>query len=294
MAAVAAGEVYDVVIVGSGWSGLAASNYLIDAGITDNLLVVEARDRIGGRTHTVNDAFKEGHPIEVGSQWIYSGTYIWDLFNSLGIAHDSSIWEWDTLGLYEESVGALSKTEQDTLINDVYRKRFIPYAYKNAAFDVDWIELLSEYYLELGDTLTSRDQQAILALVTQGIIIEYGSPLNETNSETTKSNLGRGDWRSIDNTAVPGGTGGGYTASITQGLADNLAPEQIRLNAPVTKIDRTSSDGIVKIHVSNNDDDGEESIIQSRSVLVTVPVGVLKQSSIEFLPPLSDKKIRSD
>jgi len=287
--AAAAVAVYDVVIIGAGWSGLAASNYLMDAGITNNLLVVEARDRIGGRSHTIENAFKEGYPIEEGSQWIYSGTYLWDLVNSLGIAHDSSIWEWDTLGLYEE--GPLSKAEQETFINDVYRKDFMPYAYRNAAFNKDWAQVLNEYYLDRGDKLTSTDRQAINALVTAGVIIEYGSPLNETNSEDTKYNLGRGDWRSIDNMAVAGGTGGGYTAAITQGLADNLDPDQILLNAPVTKIDRTSSDGIVKVYTSN--DDGEESVIQTRSVLVTVPIGVLKQSTIEFLPRLSGKKIEA-
>jgi len=283
---------YDVVIIGAGWSGLAASNYLIDAGITNNLLVVEARDRIGGRSNTIENAFKEGYPVEEGSQWIYSGTYLWDLVNSLGIAHDPSIWEWDTLGLYEEVDGPLSQTEQETFINDVYRKDFMPYAYKNAAFNKNWTEILSEYYRDRGDKLTSTDRQAINALVTAGIIIEYGSPINETNSEDTKYNLGRGDWRSIDNMAVAGGTGGGYTAAITKGLADNLAPDQILLNSPVTKIDRTSGFGTVKISISKNDG-GEESVIQAKSVLVTVPVGVLKQSTIEFLPKLSSKKLEA-
>ena len=41
------GRIYDVIIVGAGISGLAAADNLIDSG--KNVLILEARDRIGGR-----------------------------------------------------------------------------------------------------------------------------------------------------------------------------------------------------------------------------------------------------
>ena len=40
-------KIYDVIIIGAGISGLAAADYLIDHG--NEVLVLEARDRIGGR-----------------------------------------------------------------------------------------------------------------------------------------------------------------------------------------------------------------------------------------------------
>ena len=50
-------DILDVVIIGAGWSGLAAANYLIEAGITENILILEARDRIGGRSYTNDGLF---------------------------------------------------------------------------------------------------------------------------------------------------------------------------------------------------------------------------------------------
>ena len=60
-------DIHDVIIVGAGWSGLAAANYLTEAGITENVLILEARDCIGGRSYTREDIFKTGHPAELGS-----------------------------------------------------------------------------------------------------------------------------------------------------------------------------------------------------------------------------------
>ena len=43
----------DVVIIEAGISGLSAAMLLIDQGL--NVMVLEARDRVGGRTRTVRD-----------------------------------------------------------------------------------------------------------------------------------------------------------------------------------------------------------------------------------------------
>ena len=56
----------DVVVVGAGLAGLAAARRLVAAG--SSVTVVEARDRVGGRTE--NGSFADGQWIEVGGQWI--------------------------------------------------------------------------------------------------------------------------------------------------------------------------------------------------------------------------------
>jgi monoamine oxidase len=56
----------DVVVVGAGLAGLAAARRLVDAGA--EVVVLEARDRVGGRTLTRPAA--DGTPIDHGGQWI--------------------------------------------------------------------------------------------------------------------------------------------------------------------------------------------------------------------------------
>ena len=55
----------DVVVIGAGPSGLTAARELRKAGHT--VAVLEARDRVGGRTHT---DIIEGATLEVGGQWV--------------------------------------------------------------------------------------------------------------------------------------------------------------------------------------------------------------------------------
>ncbi|KAK2904745.1 hypothetical protein Q8A67_006544 [Cirrhinus molitorella] len=60
-----------VVIIGSGFAGLAAASTLVKGGFK-NVLVLEAKDRIGGRVNTVKP-FTE-NIIEVGANWIHGQT----------------------------------------------------------------------------------------------------------------------------------------------------------------------------------------------------------------------------
>jgi monoamine oxidase len=55
-----------VVVVGAGIAGLTVANALMHAGV--DCVVVEARQRIGGRLHTVDLA---GSPVDMGGSWIH-------------------------------------------------------------------------------------------------------------------------------------------------------------------------------------------------------------------------------
>jgi len=57
-----------VVVIGAGAAGLAAARALHDAGL--DVLVLEARDRIGGRVFTLTDS-ETGRPIELGAEFIH-------------------------------------------------------------------------------------------------------------------------------------------------------------------------------------------------------------------------------
>lgn len=58
----------DVVIVGGGAAGIAAARVLGDAGAA--YLLLEARDRLGGRAWTVQDA--SGYALDMGCGWLHS------------------------------------------------------------------------------------------------------------------------------------------------------------------------------------------------------------------------------
>ena len=56
----------DVIVIGAGASGLAATEYLLQKG--KSVICIEANNRIGGRCYTDNDIF--GVPYDVGAHWI--------------------------------------------------------------------------------------------------------------------------------------------------------------------------------------------------------------------------------
>jgi monoamine oxidase len=72
----------DVIVVGAGLAGLAAASDLAHAG--HSVVVLEARDRVGGRT--LNHPVGKGEVVEVGGQWVGPGqTRILARAKSLGI-----------------------------------------------------------------------------------------------------------------------------------------------------------------------------------------------------------------
>ena len=68
---------YKVAIIGAGIAGLSAAHHLIEYGIKD-IVVLEARDRVGGRIHTISH---NGSPLELGAEWIHGGCPSNSVFN---------------------------------------------------------------------------------------------------------------------------------------------------------------------------------------------------------------------
>jgi monoamine oxidase len=62
----ARGAGVDVVVIGAGFAGLVAARELGRAGL--GVLVLEARDRVGGRTWTDR---RLGHDLELGGTWVH-------------------------------------------------------------------------------------------------------------------------------------------------------------------------------------------------------------------------------
>jgi monoamine oxidase len=72
-----------VIVVGAGLAGLAAARRLVARG--HEVTVVEARDRVGGRTEGL--VLEDGTPLELGGQWLGEGhTRMRELAGELGLS----------------------------------------------------------------------------------------------------------------------------------------------------------------------------------------------------------------
>ena len=58
----------DIAIIGAGAAGLGAAHALESSG--HSVIVLEARDRVGGRAHTIMAA--PGMPFDLGCGWLHS------------------------------------------------------------------------------------------------------------------------------------------------------------------------------------------------------------------------------
>ena len=59
---------HDVAVIGAGAAGIGAARRLIENGL--DIVVLEARERVGGRAVTVPTAL--GHPVDLGCEWLHS------------------------------------------------------------------------------------------------------------------------------------------------------------------------------------------------------------------------------
>ena len=77
---------YDAIVVGAGFAGLVAARDLSKAGL--NVLLLEARNRIGGRTFT---SAYHGKKIELGGTWIHwSQPHVWAEMTRYGLGIEES------------------------------------------------------------------------------------------------------------------------------------------------------------------------------------------------------------
>ena len=123
----------EVAIIGGGAAGVAAGRHLHDAGI--DCLIVEARDRLGGRAFTATHA---GYAVDLGCGWLHSADK--NEWTQIARAQGRHIdetpppWARSSLGFrpgeqgdyreafeaFEERVSAIAHSEKDTAVAEAF------------------------------------------------------------------------------------------------------------------------------------------------------------------------------
>lgn len=275
----------DVLVIGAGWSGLAAGNRLLSS-TTTNFCILEGREAIGGRSRTLMSYFQKGLPTELGSGWIYPGSNVFQVFQAAGLITDvPSFFNLDDTGIYVEqdeqaATSGIFFTEQE--VRGAYAD-FIQFAQKNSRHDVSMQAVRDAYFAQT--SLTDRQRRAIDTLVTMIIHTEWGAYMEKADSETMLQFLDY-DY-SINYAGVPGS---GFKPALD--FFANPFLQHIQLNTQVVEIDYGSANQLVKI-TSTDVNTGATNIHYARAVICTVSLGVLKHGDLNFVPSLPYTKTQA-
>ena len=252
-------KIYDVIIIGAGISGLAAADYLIDDG--NDVLVLEARDRIGGRIWSYS---WNGVTIEEGANWIH--TSIGNPLSELAERHGFSTYKTPLNSMVAYLNGKkIDNDVYDNLVNEFWSYIITE---KDNGQDEPLSKTVNKFKATRSFTL---DEKNILNyLANSEISNEYGTDLDNLSRDYFDIGEDYGEGELV----LPNGL---------QQIIDVLKDEvEIRLNHVVTKIEYHENNNVI-VHTKTKR-------FFSKKALVTVPLGVLKSGDIEFSPPLPEKK----
>ncbi|CAF0966300.1 unnamed protein product [Didymodactylos carnosus] len=264
-------EYFDVIIVGCGAAGIATGIDLHEANIS-SFVILEARDRIGGRAYT---KMLDGIPVDLGANWIhhYSPNNPLYKYTQNGELLADNQWHTDLLYDYDGSSIPLHVTRKaqriaQTLFNivDDYRNKVL----KEQATDVSIAEVIEHAYEKEVQGLLPQCKR-VVDLIMGGVEQYEASNLEKLSA--TYYEAGNGDFEC--DKFVQYGYG-----LLLQKIGHNLP---VRLNTIVTHVD-TSDRSLIEIRTNHTN-------YTCKYLLITIPLGCLKKETIMFHPRLPEWKL---
>jgi monoamine oxidase len=271
---------HDVIVVGGGFAGVTAAREIALRG--RSVLLLEARDRLGGRTWSAD---WDGIPIELGGAWVHwHQPHTWSEITRAGLRVELSAdaqcahwWVGD-----ERREGTIA--ERDAIaergwnrfvdgVRDALPNPYDPLLAPDELARFDRLTILER----LGELELAEDEQAVLEAELESLA---HAPLKDAGAVSVLR------WHALSgySLALTQYTGGRVTlAGGTGALLDAIAsatPVETRLEAPVTAVRRRGDRIEVETHTGAS--------YGAAAAVVAVPLNVL--AAIEFEPALSEGK----
>ncbi|HEX6229286.1 MAG TPA: flavin monoamine oxidase family protein [Solirubrobacterales bacterium] len=291
----------DVAVVGAGLAGLVAARALSENGLRP--LVVEARDRVGGRL--LNEGIGEGKVVEVGGQWIGpTQDRIAVLAGELGVGtfptHDEGRHLIEIGGKRSSYTGALTEARVGLLrelspaisplaVLDLEQARArLDRMARQVPLEAPWTapkaanwdsQTFATWIRRNARTAAAR---ALLELATEGVWAAEPADVSLLHV-LFYTHSGSGF-----NSLI--GTGGGAqqdrfhggSQRIAELLAEGLGEERVRLGSPVRRIEQ--GDRGVVLRAAGADGAPEGLAVRARRAIIAVPPTLAGR--ISYDPPL--------
>ena len=242
-------------MVGAGTAGLTAARRLMDADY--EVVVLEARDRIGGRIHTVDTL---GVPIDLGGAWIHGsgGSPLTAVAREIGA--ETVVTDYNSLILYgadgevPDPLAARGEAGWNRIEGELFDLQ------NDAGND----QTVADGIVDAGEEKTARDP-----VVAWNIDSTFGDDYAADPDEVSLAYYG-------SDKSLPGPDlllKEGYLPLLRHIAGD----ADVRLGRRVTLIEH-AADGVV-VHT-------DQGTLEADWAIVTVPLGVLQNEDVEFDPPL--------
>lgn len=238
----------DIAIVGAGAAGLAAAELVAESGLTG--LLLEARDRLGGRAHTIQTDLG---PIDLGCEWLHSADEnpLVERVEALGLTIDKTPPPWANIA-----------------DNPVFAPE------ERAAFGEAFAALDARLEAAAKDGGPDRPASDLMDSDSPWTPLLNAFSAFYNGAEFDQVSLH--DYAAYEDTDVNWRVAEGYGTAIA-GLGGKLAT---RLSCPV---------GMIRHDGPRVELETALGTITARAVIVCVPTTILAQGALRFLPALSDK-----